>query len=63
MLIPTDFSVVHKKASVKLVSASCTEAHMKEARREGTVVSKERNDNISSRMHGQLLEDGGEENG
>lgn len=63
MLIPTDFSMVHKNASVKLVSASCTEAHMKEARREGTVVSKEKNDNISSRMHGQLLEDGGEENG
>lgn len=55
--------MVRKKASVKLVSASCTEAHMKEARREGTVVSKERNDNISSRMHGQLSEDGGEENG
>lgn len=30
---------------------------------EGTAVSKERSDNISSRMHGQPLEDGGEENG
>lgn len=39
------------------------EAYIKEARKEGAVVSKERNDNISSRMHGQPLEDGGEENG
>lgn len=39
------------------------EAYIKAARKEETVVSKERNDNISSRMHGQPLEDGGEENG
>lgn len=39
------------------------EAYLKEARKEGTVVSKERNDNISSRMHDQPLENGGEENG
>lgn len=62
--IPTDFSVVHKKkASVKPLSTSCMEAHIKEARKEGTIVSKARNDNTSSRMHGQPLEDGGEENG
>lgn len=30
---------------------------------ERTAVSKERSDNISSRMHSQPLEDGGEENG
>lgn len=42
-----------KKASAKLLSASCTEAHIKEARTEGTAVSKERSDNISSRTHGQ----------
>lgn len=52
-----------KKASARLLSASCTEAYIKEARKEGTVVSKERNDNISRRMRGQPLEDGGKENG
>lgn len=57
------FTKKKKKASAKLLSASCTEAHIKEARTEGTAVSKERSDNISSRMHGQPLEDGGEENG
>lgn len=51
-----------KKASAKLLSASCREAHI-EARTEGTQlrgVRKGRSDNTSSRMHGQPLEDGGE---
>lgn len=46
------FTKKKKKTSAKLLSASCTEAHIKEARTEGTAVSKERSDN-PSRMHGQ----------